>query len=78
VTRVSLACDECPPDSPGVRLSITAGSRRLCATHWHAAGCPWVAPAVSMEQVHEAELRTREHMTARGGTDRHLVRNGRT
>lgn len=74
----SLSCDECPPDT-GSRLFVTVSGRRYCARHWHAAGRPTPRePLATAQQVHEAELRIRDRMNARGGTDRHLVRNGRT
>lgn len=75
---VSLSCDECPPDT-GSRLFVTVAGRRFCARHWHAAGCPTPrGPLATAQEVHEAELRTRERMTARGSADRQAVRSGRT
>ncbi len=50
----------------------------LCAQCWHSVGCPWPAVRPTAQDAHDAELRTRERMLARGGTARHLVRNGRT
>lgn len=50
----------------------------LCAECWRALGQPFPRAQASPDLVHETELRTRERMQARGGTDRHLVRNGRT
>lgn len=76
--RVSLSCDECPPDS-GSRLHVTVSGRRYCAKHWYAAGCPTPRePLATAQQVHEQELATRDRMNRRGGTDRHMVRTGRT
>jgi hypothetical protein len=71
-------CDEpgCPLDER--RLYVVVDGRGYCSTHWKAAGRPWPRAVASMERVHEAELQTRARMTARGGTDRHMVRNGRT
>lgn len=77
--QVLAGCDLCPPGAPTEgRLYAVVAGRRLCAHHWHAAGEPWPRETLTAQQVHEAELRTRERMTARGGTDRHLVRNGKT
>ena len=50
----------------------------VCAACWYELGQPGAATVTDTLAIHEAELRTRERMTARGGTDRHLVRNGRT
>jgi recombinational DNA repair protein (RecF pathway) len=50
----------------------------VCAPCWHALGRPFPRAEAAPALVHAAELQTRERMTARGGTDRHLVRNGRT
>lgn len=48
----------------------------LCAPCWHALGRPFPRSEAAAELVHEAELRTRERMLARGGADRHIVRKG--
>jgi hypothetical protein len=61
------------------RLFARVGKRRLCFVCWVVAGRPWPPPDnATPEELHQVELRTRERMLARGGTDRHLVRNGRT
>ena len=66
------ACDHC-----GRRrfLYARSGGVRFCSDCYKAAGRP---RPDDLGLVHELEVRTRERMTARGSTDRHLVRNGRT
>lgn len=68
-------CGSADPD----QLFARVGGRWpfVCALCWHQIGCPWPRNLPTMEEVHEAEVHTRERMLARGGTDRHLVRNGR-
>lgn len=75
---VPTGCDACGPDGARSTLLAVVDGRRLCLPCWLAAGRPWPTSACSPLEVHEAELRTRERMSARGGTDRHLVRTGRT
>lgn len=68
------ACGDCKDPGLYVRLAPT---KRLCAPCWHAAGRPGSEeqpPPPSQLFAHET--RTREHMTKRGGTARHLVRKG--
>lgn len=50
----------------------------LCADCWHRVGCPFPRHVATAQESHETEERTRDRMLARGGTDRHLVRSGRT
>jgi hypothetical protein len=78
--QVLAGCDACPPDPPPPKdqLFAVVDGRRFCSRHWHEAGHPWPRRVGTVDEVHEAELRTRERMTARGGTDRHLVRAGKT
>lgn len=60
------------------RLYVPLRDGHVCAGCWHVVGRPFPRSEAAPALVHEAELRTRERMAARGGTDRHLVRNGRT
>ena len=50
----------------------------LCGPCWHACGQPWPEPVASLEEVHDAELRIRDHMLARGGEQRYRVIAGKT
>jgi hypothetical protein len=75
VDRLCQACADFYPN----QLLVRVGGRWLCAHCWHKAREPWgVGETISAAELQEIENRTRERMTARGGTDRHLVRNGRT
>jgi hypothetical protein len=56
-------------------LLAVVGGVPHCAACWNAAGRP---SSDSLGEVHDLEVQTREQMTARGSTDRHMVRNGRT
>lgn len=79
VLRVPDGCDFCPPETPTEgKLFAVVDGRRLCALHWVAAGRPWPRNIAPPAEVHKAELQTRERMLARGGTDRHLVRSGKS
>ena len=60
------------------RLYAPLRDGHVCSDCWRALGQPFPRAEAAPEAVYEAELRTRERMTARGGTDRHLVRNGKT
>lgn len=60
------------------RLYAPLRDGHVCSDCWKALGSPFPRAEASPSIIHEAELRTRERMVARGGTDRHLVRNGRT
>jgi hypothetical protein len=72
-------CDRCLADPRADQLfTPPIGGRVLCAKCWHEMGEPFPAPGSSAQALHEAELATRARMQARGGTDRHLVRNGRS
>lgn len=51
---------------------------RLCARCWREVGRPWPQPVASIEEVHQAELRIRDHMLARGGEQRYRVVAGKT
>ena len=52
--------------------------RSLCCGCWKRAGRPFPRKKLSELELHESELAMRAKMTARGGTDRHLVRAGKT
>lgn len=79
ILQVLAGCDACPPDAPTEgRLFVRVDNRLLCARHWHEAGRPWPRSGGSLEQVHEAELRTRERMQARGGADAYRVKAGKS
>lgn len=75
---IPTGCDGCGPEGARSTLLALVDGRRLCLPCWLAAGRPWPTSACSALEVHETELRTRERMTARGGTDRHLVRTGKS
>jgi hypothetical protein len=60
------------------RLYAPLRDGHVCSTCWGALGRPFPRAEAAPELVQAAELATRERMTARGGTDRHLVRNGKT
>ena len=69
-------CDCCSDARPdGLYLRGDDGRLR-CAACWRAAGRPWPSRRGSVTELHEAEVRTRERMLARGSTSRHLVRAG--
>lgn len=72
---VLFACDQC--HEPRLLFAIF-GTRLLCADCWHAKGSPWPKRPATVEEIHQAELRTRERMQARGGADRHMVRSGKS
>ncbi len=75
---MSAGCSRCG-DAHEDRLYALTTLGKLCRRCWRELGCPWPAPSsATAEEVHQAELRIRDAMLARGGTDRHLVRNGRT
>jgi hypothetical protein len=67
-------CDRCP-SMPGLLAVTRVG--RLCRDCWMELPEPlkWLPPS-TMQETHWAEVKARERMTARGGTDRHLVRAG--
>ena len=72
MTDLLWRCDRCP----AVRhLMAWTVKGLLCSACWHALGQPAAKPA-TMHEVHAAEVAARDSMTRRGGTDRHLVRNG--
>lgn len=70
-------CDGCGSFDEA-KLYAQVEGRWFCCDCWAAAGRPWPHRPATTDEVHEQELRTRQRMTARGGTDCHLVRNGRT
>lgn len=65
-------CDRC-----GAKRFLFArvNGERLCSGCWKSAGRP---RGDDLGAVHDLEVRTREHMTARGGADRHRVRSGKS
>lgn len=67
-------CDRCPA-TPGLLVRTRVG--RICVTCWLALPekMRWLPPA-TMQETHEAEVRARERMMARGGADAHIVRKG--
>ena len=67
-------CGSCDP----ARLYAPLRDGHVCSSCWHALGRPFPRAEAAPELVYEAEIRTRERMTARGGTDRHLVRSGKS
>lgn len=70
-----FACDDC--HRPHL-LFANFGGRLLCSGCWQAKGSPWPRRPATVEEIHTAELRTRERMQARGGADRHMVRSGKS
>jgi hypothetical protein len=69
------ACTRCR--SPRLLLGHVTDQDRLCADCYREAGEP-PAGRMSPAGVHAAELAARDRMLARGGTDRHLVRSGKS
>jgi hypothetical protein len=47
-----------------------------CSDCWKAAGRPFPKRPPGAFELEAQEIRNRDRMLARGGTDRHLVRNG--
>jgi len=70
-----FACDGC---HKAFLLFVDFGGRKLCSDCWHAKGSPWPRRPATIEEIHAAELKTRERMQARGGADRHMVRSGKS
>ena len=71
------ACSHCDTVDERRLYARMAAGRHLCHGCWVKLGRP--SPGVEdMEAVHQAELAALEAMTRRGGTDRNLVRNGRS
>ena len=75
--EVSPGCDVCG-SLESVRLYANVDGVWHCASCWMAPGRPWPTRLADIHERHDAEVRTRERMTARDELDRHLVRNGRT
>lgn len=79
MSALLLAVDGCMHgDSREGELVAEVDGRRLCLGHWKAEGRPWPRRVAAPGEALDVENKTRERMTARGGTDRHMVRNGRT
>lgn len=65
-------------DSRLGELVVVIDGWPLCSRHWRAEGRPWPKRHADMLAAQHAIERARDGMTKRGGTDRHMVRNGRT
>jgi hypothetical protein len=70
-----FACDRC--HEPRHLFANWAG-RLVCAECWHALGSPFPRRELTPQEMHAAEIATRERMLKRGGADRHLVRAGKS
>lgn len=70
-----FACDGC---RRACLLFASFGGRMLCAECWHAKGSPFPRRELTPQEMHAAEIATRERMQKRGGADRHLVRAGKS
>jgi len=70
------ALTRCSGCGNGVRLVLRLPGRELCAACWHAAGEPTL-PAATTAQLHEAEVKTRARMIARGGNPAYVVHAGK-
>jgi hypothetical protein len=70
----SERCSRCP-STPSLLARTRAGV--LCAACWRELPEPlkWLPPS-TMQEVHQAEVKARERMMARGGADAHIVRKG--
>jgi hypothetical protein len=66
-------CGDCRKDV-GLYATMSDGTR-VCSECWKDRGSPWPQRG-TMAEFHEAEVATVARMQKRGGTDRHLVRNG--
>jgi hypothetical protein len=66
------ACDRCRRIRELLARTIFG---HLCATCWYELGEP--SAPIDADDVHAAELATRERMLARGGEDRYRVRAGK-
>jgi hypothetical protein len=77
-------CSDCRgiplPSADSWALFVRVNGLQLCASCWRARGRPWPVeePPESSAAIAEHEAEVRRRMLARGGTDRHLVRSGRT
>jgi len=79
VAGAALHCDLCPPEAwRPEQLHVVVDGRLFCGAHWRAAGRPFPRTEATVEELHQAELATRERMQARGGADRHMVRSGKS
>jgi hypothetical protein len=67
-----LSCSRCPAS---LTVFVRTVNGALCASCWHALREPGAHPS-TMQETHQAEIRTRDVMQRRGGTSRHLVRAG--
>lgn len=70
---MSQRCSRCRADR---LLLVRIREEELCAACWRRAGMPGPGVTATAAEVFIHETKVRERMTARGGTDRHLVRNG--
>ncbi len=74
---VLTGCSRCLDARPDGLYGLTVLGR-LCWRCWRELGQPpsrW--PEATIEERHQAELRVRERMLARGGNDRYMVRSGK-
>jgi hypothetical protein len=70
---------ECAALEAGADILLgVIGTRRYCVHRWLDAGRPFPRNLPTLQAVHEAELRTRERMLARGGGDANRVRKGKS
>lgn len=70
-----FVCDVCRAE---VYLFTRLLGKLVCGECWHRAGSPFPRTPSTAEELHRAELATRERMQKRGGADRHMVRNGKS
>lgn len=70
-----LIPEECESCGEVRKLYARIKGKRMCARCWAQAGQP---SGDHLAAAHDLEVKTRERMTARGSTDRHMVRSGRT
>lgn len=68
-------CDRCPATA---YLFVSFGGRLICADCWHAMGAPFPRRVATLEELHAAELATRERMLRRGGEAAYRVKAGKS
>jgi len=73
---VLSGCDRCG-DAQFTRKYANVDGERLCRGCWERAGRPYPKRTATEIERFALETAIRERMTARGGTGRHLVRNGK-
>ncbi len=78
-TAEPIYCYRCGAGDPRQLFGRIGGRYKLvCAQCWHYLGCPWPRNEPPLAELAAAEARTRDEMLRRGGTDRHLVRSGKS